>query len=94
MEKAKQYNGRNYDCARANCQRICNNLRQFSFKSFAPLILKEYCKIVGESRPLSAFFPTHADFFYRNAFLLMKLSNPPSFKVIRALIASQSMFET
>ena len=25
--------------------------------------LKEYYEIVGESRPLSAFFPTHADFF-------------------------------
>ena len=24
--------------------------------------LKEYYEIVGESRPLSAFFPTHADF--------------------------------
>ena len=41
--------------------------------------LKEYYEIVGESRPLSAFFPTHADFVYRNAFLLMKISNPPSF---------------
>ena len=39
------------------------------------------------------FFPTHADFFYRNAFLIMKLSKLPSFKVIRALIASQSTFE-
>ena len=25
--------------------------------------LKEYYEIVGESRPLSAFFPSHADFF-------------------------------
>ena len=25
--------------------------------------LKEYYEIVGESRPLSAFFHTHADFF-------------------------------
>ena len=25
--------------------------------------LKEYYEIVGESRPLSAFFPTHADYF-------------------------------
>ena len=58
--------------------------------------LKDYYEIVGESRPLSmllAFFPTHADFVYRNAFLLMKLSNPPSFRAIRALIASQSTFE-
>ena len=30
---------------------------------------------------------------YRNAFLIMKLSNPPSFRAIRALIASQSTFE-
>ena len=25
--------------------------------------LKEYYEIVGESRPLSMFFPKHADFF-------------------------------
>ena len=25
--------------------------------------LKEYYEIVGEKRPLSAFFPTHVDFF-------------------------------
>ena len=56
-------------------------------------VLKEYYEIVGESRPLSAFSPKHADFFYRNAFLIMKLSNPPSFRAIRALIASQSTFE-
>ena len=31
------------------------------------LYLKEYYGIVGESRPLSGFFPTHADLFYRNA---------------------------
>ena len=30
---------------------------------FFYLYLKEYYEIVGESRPLSAFFPTHADFF-------------------------------
>ena len=34
-------------------------------------------------------FPTHADFFTE----IMKLSNPPSFRAIRALIASQSTFE-
>ena len=39
------------------------------------------------------FFPTHADLFYKNASLIMKLSKPPSFRVIPALIASQSMFE-
>ena len=27
------------------------------------LLLKEYYEIVGESRPLSAFLPKHADFF-------------------------------
>ena len=27
------------------------------------MILKEYYEIVGESRPLSEFFPAHADFF-------------------------------
>ena len=37
--------------------------------------LKEYYEIGGESRPLSAFFPTHCGFFYRKAFLLMKLSD-------------------
>ena len=26
-------------------------------------VLKEYYEIVGESRPLSGFFPTHTDFF-------------------------------
>ena len=38
-------------------------------------------------------FPTDADLFYRNAFLIMKLSNHPSYRAIRALIASHSMFE-
>ena len=30
--------------------------------------LKEYYEIVGESRPLSAFFPKHADFFTKMHF--------------------------
>ena len=55
------------------------NAALLNFHSVLYLNLKEYYEIVDESRPLSAFFPTHADFFYRNAFLLMKLSNPPSF---------------
>ena len=55
--------------------------------------LKEYYEIVGESRPLSAFFSKHADFFYRNAFLIMKLNNLPSLGAIQALITSQSTFE-
>ena len=46
--------------------------------------LKEYYEIVDEeARSLSGFVPTHA-------FLIMKLT---SFKVTRALIASQSTFE-
>ena len=32
------------------------------------ITLKEYYEIVDEARPLSGFVPTHADFFYRNAF--------------------------
>ena len=56
-------------------------------------LLKEYYEIVDEARPLSGYIPTHADFFYRNAFLIMKLSKLQSFRVIRALIASQSTFE-
>ena len=42
---------------------------------------------------LSGFFPTHADFFNGNAFIIMKLSKLPSFIAIRALTASQSTFE-
>ena len=41
--------------------------------------LKEYYEIVDEARPQSGFFPTHADFFYGNAYI-MKLSNPPKFQ--------------
>ena len=55
--------------------------------------LKEYYEIIGEGRPLSGFFNTHADCCYRNAFIIMKLSKIPSFRMIRAVIASQSMFE-
>ena len=57
------------------------------------LCLKEYYEIEGESRPLSGFFLTHADFVYRNAFLIMKQAILPSFRAILALIASQSTFE-
>ena len=32
-------------------------------------------------------------YFFGNAFLIIKLRNPPSFRAIRALIASQSTFE-
>ena len=50
-------------------------------------------EIVGESRPLIGIFSHTCWLVYWNAFLIMKLSNPPSFRAIRALIASQSMFE-
>ena len=43
--------------------------------------------------PSIGIFPQTCWIFYRNAFLIMKLSNPPSFRAIRALIASQSTFE-
>ena len=56
------------------------------FSQSVHLLIKEYYKIVDEAR-------THADFFYSYAFLIMKLSTLPSFKVIQALIASQSTFE-
>ena len=58
----------------------------------SPAALKEYCEIVNEARPLSGFFPTDADLFYRNAFLIMKLYKE-SFRAIHALIAAQSTFE-
>ena len=61
--------------------------------SLLSLTLNEYYEMVGDSRPLSGFLPTHADLFYRNAFIIMELSNPPSFRAIRAVIASQSTFE-
>ena len=38
------------------------------------------------------FSPTDADFVYGNAFLIMKISNLPNFRVIRAQIASQLTF--
>ena len=44
-----------------------------------------------KARPLSGFY--HIDADYRNAFILMKLSNLLRFRAIRALIASQSTFE-
>ena len=55
--------------------------------------LKEYYEIVNEARPLSMEFIPKDDFIYRNAILRMKLSNLPSFRTIRAIIASQSTFE-
>ena len=57
------------------------------------MLLKEYYEIVDEACPLSGFVHTHADFVYGNAFISMKLSKLPSFRPIRALIASQSTFE-
>ena len=57
------------------------------------LSLKEYYDIVNEARPLSGISSADSDFLLKNAFLIMKLSNLPSFKAIRALIASQWTFE-
>ena len=45
------------------------------------------------SSPSIRIFSHTCWFLYGNAFLIMTLSKPPSFRVIRALIASQSMFE-
>ena len=45
-----------------------------------------------EARPLSVFHHIDADFIYRNAFLLNN-NKTPSFRAIRALIASQSTFK-
>ena len=57
--------------------------------------LKEYYEIINGSQPSIRISPHRCRFFLknRNAFLLKKLSNLPSFRVIGALIASQSMFE-
>ena len=33
------------------------------YRIVSPLALKAYCEIVDEARPLSGFFPTHADLF-------------------------------
>ena len=41
----------------------CNELKLKMFHSTPLLTLKENYEIVGESRPLSAFFPKHDDFF-------------------------------
>ena len=55
--------------------RLVINIRIYKRLYF--LDLKEYYEIVDEARPLSGFFPTHADF---NAFLIMKLSKLPKFQ--------------
>ena len=47
--------------------------------------LKKYYEIVNIARPLSVFFSPQMLIFYRNAFLIMKLSNLPSFRAIWAL---------
>ena len=41
-------------------------------------LFKEYYEIVDEARPLSGFFPTHAEFF--TEMHTMKLSKPPKFQ--------------
>ena len=54
--------------------------------------LKECYEIVGESRPLSGF--PHADFLRKCiSNHEYDISNPPSLRAIRALIASKSTFE-
>ena len=40
-------------------EELINQISGYSYLEF----LKEYYEIVGESRPLSVFFPKHADFF-------------------------------
>ena len=55
--------------------------------------LKAYYEIINEARPLSGFFPTNADYLKIKSFIIMKLSNLPSFRAIRALFASQLTFE-
>ena len=53
--------------------------------------LKEYYEIVDEA---SIRICSHTCWlFYWNAFIIMKLSKLPSFRVIRAVIASQSTFD-
>ena len=45
---------------------MCNDLDHPKNSLFSArfLHLKEYYEIVDEARPLSGFFPTHADFFF------------------------------
>ena len=44
--------------------KLLKRQRKEEYQSTGTLLtLKEYYEIVGESRPLSAFFPKHADFF-------------------------------
>ena len=54
--------------------------------------LKEYYEIINEVLNQD-FSPEILIFFARNAFLIIKLSNLPSFRANQALIASQSTFE-
>ena len=54
------------------------NKASYNITMHCALVLKEYYEIVGEPRPLSGFpYKVMLIFFYRNAFLIMKLSNPP-----------------
>ena len=58
--------------------------------------LKEYYEIVGEGRPLSGFFPHTCWFFLQKCISnheIKQASKFQKFRMIRALIASQSMFE-
>ena len=57
-------------------------------------VKKEYYEIIIESPTLCGILPHRCRFcLQKNAFLLKKLSNLPSFRAIQALISSQSTFE-
>ena len=56
-----KYEPENYHPIQTFC--IGSNFLVQNIKSKNCTCLKEYYEIVGESRPLSAFFPKHADLF-------------------------------
>ena len=58
---ARKFSGGEGAKVKNACEARAQNVRLFELKM--RLKLKEYYEIVGESRPLSAFFPKHADFF-------------------------------
>ena len=45
-------------------------------------------------KEIAGLFPTHADFVYRNAFLIMKLSKLQSFRVIQAHFGNRFVIGT
>ena len=77
------------NCVRIHAMYIC-------IGTFVLLLSRSLKGILWDrqgSPPSIVIFPPKCCFFYRNAFLIMKLSNITSFREIRALIASQSTFE-